>query len=45
MTTSGTPEMPETPEGPAPPDGPDGNTSLIEAATVAGGTGEPMIEC
>jgi general L-amino acid transport system ATP-binding protein len=45
MTTSGTPEMPETPAGPAPPDGPDGNTSLIEAATVAGGTGEPMIEC
>jgi general L-amino acid transport system ATP-binding protein len=45
MTTSGTPEMPETPEVPAPPDGPDRNTSLIEAATVAGGTGEPMIEC
>jgi general L-amino acid transport system ATP-binding protein len=45
MTTTGTPETPETPGGARGPDGPDGTSSLTAAATVAGGTGEPMIEC
>jgi general L-amino acid transport system ATP-binding protein len=45
MTTTGTPETPETPGGAPAPDGPAGSRSLTAAATVAGGTGEPMIEC
>jgi general L-amino acid transport system ATP-binding protein len=45
MTTTGMPETPETPGRVPAPDGPAGSRSLTAAATVAGGTGEPMIEC